>query len=198
MSGTIRLAKRQDASHILAIYRPIVHNTSCSFELTPPSVSDMEQRILKTLERLPWLSCAVDGDVLGYAYANPHRVRASYQWSVEVSVYVHEQHRQKGVARALYTSLFAILRLQGYYNAYAGITLPNTGGVRLHESLGFEPVGVYKSVAYKLHAWHDVGWWQLSLQERPPVPHDPASFASIQASDEWATALAAGEPLLKL
>jgi phosphinothricin acetyltransferase len=53
-------------------------------------------------------------------------------------------------------------------------------------------------VAYKLSAWHDVGWWQLSLQERPAVPHDPASFTAIQASDEWAAALDAGAPLLKL
>jgi phosphinothricin acetyltransferase len=158
----------------------------------------MEQRILKTLERLPWLSCAVGSDVLGYAYANPHRVRASYQWSVEVSVYVHEHHRQKGIARALYTSLFTILRLQGFYNAYAGITLPNTGGVHLHESFGFEPVGIYKSVAYKLNKWHDVGWWQLQLHEHPVVPQPPARFDSVRESHGWAAALAAGEPLLKL
>ncbi len=197
MAATIRLATRNDAEQTIAIYAPIVKNTSCSFELNPPSVHDMQQRILKTLERMPWLSCEVDGVIAGYTYANPHRVRASYQWSVEVSVYVHEQYRQKGVARALYTSLFNVLALQGFYNAYAGITLPNTGGIKLHESLGFEPVGIYKSVAYKLDTWHDVGWWQRPLQDRPAAPRPPLTFAAVQTAPEWNDVISSGAALLK-
>ena len=50
----------------------------------------------------------------------------------------------------MYQSLFALLALQGFYNAYAGITLPNPGSVGLHESLGFQPVGVYRAVGYKM------------------------------------------------
>lgn len=196
MAGTIRLATEQDAAQTRAIYAPIVNNTSFSFEIATPSVSDMRQRITKTLERMPWLSCEVEGAVVGYAYANPHRVRAAYQWSVEVSVYVQEQYRQKRVARALYTSLFAILQLQGFYNAYAGITLPNDGGVRLHESLGFESVGVYRAVAYKLGAWHDVGWWQKTLQPHPTEPKAPITLVQAQTLPEWADALGAGRALV--
>ena len=51
-----------------------------------------------------------------------------------------------GVGRALYTALFPILRLQGFYSAYAGIALPNGASVGLHEALGFTAVGVYESV----------------------------------------------------
>lgn len=193
----IRLATEQDAAQIRSIYAPIVNNTSFSFELTAPTVNDMRRRIAKTLERMPWLSCEVDGLVVGYTYANPHRVRAAYQWSVEVSVYVHPDYRQKGVARGLYASLFEVLKLQGYYNAYAGITLPNDGGVKLHESLGFQSVGIYRAVAYKLEAWHDVSWWQLALQARSVAPQAPADLSVLRSSSQGEAALAAGVPLLK-
>ena len=57
--------------------------------------------------------------------------------------------RQRAVGRALYTSLLAVLPLQGYVNAYAGVTLPNPASVRLHTSFGFTPVGVYEQVGFK-------------------------------------------------
>ena len=52
----------------------------------------------------------------------------------------------------------------------AGIRLPNVASVRLHESFGFEPVAVYKKVGFKFGAWHDVGWWQLSLSPFDTAP----------------------------
>ena len=55
--------------------------------------------------------------------------------------------------------------------ACAGVTLPNEASVGLHEALGFDPVGVYRRVGWKVGAWHDVGWWQLRCSrrtERPP------------------------------
>jgi phosphinothricin acetyltransferase len=197
MAITIRLAGEQDAEQTLAIYAPVVQYTSCSFEMTPPTIYDMRQRITKTLERLPWLSCDADGAVCGYAYANPHRVRAAYQWSVEVSVYVHPDYRQRGVARGLYTSLTGLLKLQGFYNAFAGITLPNEGGVRLHEATGFEEVGIYPNVAYKLGAWHDVAWWHLSLRDSVAAPEPLVHFPDLQASPDWEATITAGNACLK-
>ncbi|NTU78226.1 MAG: N-acetyltransferase [Chloroflexales bacterium] len=197
MAALIRLATEHDANQIRAIYAPIVTQTNFSFELTPPTVSELRQRINKTLERMPWLSCELDGVVAGYAYATPHRVRVAYQWSVEVSVYVHEQHRQRGVARALYTSLFDLLRLQGYYNAFAGITLPNESGARLHQSFGFQPVGVYRAVAYKRGAWHDAEWYQLKLQEHSSTPAVPAVITRLADTPALAAALGAGSALLR-
>ena len=57
--------------------------------------------------------------------------------------------------------------------ACAGITLPNEASVGLHEALGFEPVGVYRRVAWKFGEWHDVGWWQLAAAAGPG-PERPA------------------------
>jgi len=164
MTAMIRLAAPDDAPGVQAIYALVVRETAISFELEPPTIEEIRKRMVKTLERLPWLICEQDGDILGYVYASEHRSRPAYQWSVDVSVYVHENARRLGVGQALYRSLFSLLTLQGFYQTYAGITLPHQASVGLHESLGFQPVGVYRAVGYKLGAWHDVGWWQLTLQ----------------------------------
>jgi hypothetical protein len=113
-------------------------------------------------------------------------------------VYIQAQARRSGVGRGLYRSLFALLVLQGFYHAYAGITLPNPASVGLHESLGFVPVGVYRSVGYKLGAWHDVGWWQLTLQAHVIPPEPPVEFSTVRESAAWDAALANGLPCLRL
>ncbi len=152
-----------------------------SFELEPPTAGDMRRRIEQTLERYPWLVHVDAGRVEGYAYASAHRSRAAYQWSVDVSAYVHEAARRRGVARSLYEALFEILVQQGFYNAYAGIALPNTASVGFHEALGFKLVGIYREVGFKLGAWHDVGWWRRALQEKVTPPVSPLRLDEIEA-----------------
>ena len=194
---SIRLATERDAEEIAAIYAPNVTDTIISFESEPPTADEMRLRIEGTLDRYPWLVCERRGRVLGYAYDGAHGSRAAYRWSVDVSVYVHEEAHRTGVGRALYTSLIAALNLQGFYNAYAGATLPNPASVGLHESVGFRPVGVYRGVGYKLGAWHDVGWWHLSLRERVADPDPPAPLGSVLGSEEWDAALASGLSFLR-
>jgi phosphinothricin acetyltransferase len=189
----IRLAHSGDGAPVAAIYAPYVTGASTSFEYAPPDAAEMAGRIASTLAHTPYLVLESGGEVLGFAYASKHRERAAYQWSVDVSVYVHERAHRRGLGRALYASLLALLRLQGFYAAHAGITLPNPASVGLHEALGFQPVGVYRSVGFKRGAWHDVGWWQLPLRERAGTPDPPRSLAEAQRDPEWGRALAAGE-----
>jgi L-amino acid N-acyltransferase YncA len=148
----IRLVHPDGAAAIQAIYAPVVDHTPISFEATVPTVEEMRQRIEQTLTTFPWLVYEDADEALGYAYASQHRVRAAYQWSVDVSVYIHERSRRQGIGRKLYTSLFELLRRQGFYNVCAGIALPNPASVALHEAMGMEPVGVYEKVGYKLGA----------------------------------------------
>src|SRR5262249_55483808 len=126
------------------------------------------------------------------AYASPHRQRAAYDWSVDVSVYIRDNMRRMGVGRALYTSLFAILRLQGFYNAVAGTTLPNPGSIGLHQAMGFQPVGVYHNIGYKCGAWHDVAWWQLALRAPDAPPQPPIALGEVRKNAAWSGALGAG------
>src|SRR5208282_935127 len=173
MTGKIRLARESDAPAVVGIYGPFCEDSPVSFETTIPSVSEVERRIRTVSEHYPWLVCESQGKVLGYVYAGRQHDRAAYRWSVDVAVYLSESNRGVGVGTALYTALFALLRIQGFFNAYAGITLPNPASVRLHQRFGFEPVGVYRGVGYKAAGWHDVGWWALALRPREDSPEEP-------------------------
>ena len=163
---TIREATADDAAAVAEIYAPVVRDTIISFEEEPPSADEMARRI--EASHL-WLVAEDAGEVLGYAYGAPFHPRAAYRWSVEVSVYLAEPARGRGVGKRLVAELVDRLRAMGFVNAFGGTALPNPASERLLESLGFEPVGVQQDVGFKFDAWHDVSWRQLRLQE-PTVP----------------------------
>lgn len=184
MTERIRIASPVDADAMLAIYAPIVRKTAISFELAPPTREEMQKRVADTIPMLPWLVLEIDQNVLAYAYASPHRSRLAYQWSVDVSVYVDSQVYRRGYGRLLYQALLGILRVQGYYTAFAGITLPNEASVRLHEAMRFEAIGVYRNVGYKLGAWRAVGWWGLALREYEQAPGQLCRFKQLAGTVE--------------
>jgi phosphinothricin acetyltransferase len=175
----VRAAEPRDAEEIAAIYAPIVRDTHISFETQPPTREIMAERIEITLKRYPWLVATTGREVAGYAYASAHAERAAYRWSVNVTAYVSETMRGAGVGGKLYRSLIPMLRAQGFRSAFAGIALPNDASVGLHEAVGFEPLGVYQQVGYKLGAWRDVGWWRRALADDDHPPSEPLSFAQL-------------------
>jgi phosphinothricin acetyltransferase len=197
VTARIRLAGEADAEAIAAIYQPTVETTAISFETVAPDRAEMARRIVDTLRAYPWLVCERGGHVAGYAYATRHHVRGAYRWSVDTSVYVADGDRRWGVGRGLYVSLFRILAAQGFFNAYAGIALPNPASVALHESVGFRKLGVYRHVGYKLGAWHDVGWWQLEVRAQQDAPLEPLDLATMVARPDWTAILASGERLIR-
>jgi len=92
---------------------------------------------------------------------------------------VRPEFHRCGIGRRLYASLLRLLTMQGYCNAYAGITLPNAASVGLHEAVGFRPLTVYRDVGYKLGAWHDVGWWQRQLAPHAANPDRPRTLDAL-------------------
>lgn len=197
MSAVIRLATSADADAIGRIYRPIVRDTHISFERSAPAASEIAARIDRTLRQYPWLVCAVDGRLAGYAYASAFRPRDAYQWTAETTVYIHAAFQRRGVARALYRSLLAVLREQGYCSAVGVIALPNEGSVRAHEALGFRQVGVFKNVGHKAGDWRDTGWWQLELRPPPASPQAPRPIQQLAAEPGFDRLLATGLDSLK-
>lgn len=182
----IRLVRAADAPRIAELYAPYVIDRPTSFEYVAPDAAEIARRIDKTLPQWPWLVWA-DGDgVQGYAYASAHSDRAGYQWSVGVSVYVATDLQRGGVGRALYTRLFEILRRQGFYNAYAGITLPNDASIGLHRAMGFDTVAVFRNVGFKLGAWHDVATLGMALLQpnATQAPALPLPFSGLLAAGE--------------
>jgi phosphinothricin acetyltransferase len=132
-------------------------------------MEQMVHRIQQYTEKYPWLVAEENGKILGYAYASSYRERKAYQWSCECSVYLAPESRKKGIAKQLYTELFRILTNQGLRNVYAVITLPNHDSQHFHASCGFEHLGIFRNVGYKLGAWHDVLWMVKTLPQSGPV-----------------------------
>lgn len=177
-----RLATAADAHGILAIYAPYISNTSFTFETEVPSEKEFTRRIHSYSLEWPWIVCEIDGVIAGYAYASRYRERVAYQWSVECSVYIHDDHQRSGIARALYTALFSILKKQGYRNVYAVINLPNERSVAFHESMGFQWFATYEKVGYKLGQWKNVGWWRLIVNEFNNEPDPVLLFSKMDQS----------------
>ncbi len=192
----IRLATPEDAAAVATIYAPAVTDSAISFESVPPSADEMRGRISSTLALTPWLVCASGEEVIAYAYASKHRDRTAYQWSVEVSAYVGVRHRGRRLATALYTSLFAILRLQGFRNAYAGITLPNPASVALHARMGFSPIGTFEQIGFKAGVWHDVLWLHREIAPRDDHPPPPTPLPLMTDHPDSLAALVAGVSLI--
>ncbi len=172
MSGArVRDASEDDAPACAAIYAPYVRETAVSFEAQPPTPAQMAERVATATRTHAWVVLEEEDRVVGYAYGGPHARRAAYRFSCEVSVYVERGRRRTGAGRALYEALLERLVARGYRMAVAGMTLPNEASAGLHRAMGFEPVGVYRRIGWKLGAWHDVAWVQRAIG----VEHDPPS-----------------------
>jgi len=157
----------RDAGACASIYAPYVRDTAISFEEVPPTPAEMAERIDRLTTTHAWLVAEDHHEILGYAYACPHRERAAYRWTTEVSVYVDGRQQRRGAGRRLYDSLLNSLTEQGYQVALAVIGLPNDPSVAFHEAFGFEPAGVFHRLGFKFGEWWDVGWWELDLAGGP-------------------------------
>ncbi len=175
----LRLATPADAKGILDIYAPYIQDTSFTFETEVPSVEEFAERIRTYLINWPWLVCEMDGKIAGYAYGARYRERVAYQWCTESSIYIHDDFQKAGIGRLLYSTLFDILKRQGFRNVYAVINLPNEKSVAFHENLGFSYFATYEQVGYKLGQWKNVGWWRLILNEFGDEPAAPIKFSDL-------------------
>jgi phosphinothricin acetyltransferase len=182
----IRLATTADAEATRNIYAPYVLNTAISFEYEVPTVEEFKKKIEKITAQYPWLVCEYDGGIVGYAYGSIHRDRTAYQWSPEATVYLNEKFHRKGIARVLYSTLFEILKMQGYFTAFAGVLVTNKKSVEFHRAMGFEDIGLFKNIGFKLGEWHTNLWMQYEIQKpifNPPVPVDIGEIVKTEEFD---------------
>lgn len=168
----IRHAEPRDAVGCLDVYAPFVEGSPTSFEEQTPSLGEYTRRIERITRTHAFLVAEDDGVIAGFAYAGVHRERPAYRWAAEVTVYIGDGYRRRGLGRALYEPLFALLEEQGYRTLLAGITVPNDASIGLHLACGFEQVGVYRRIGWKAGAWRDVAW--LARQLGPDTFEDAA------------------------
>ena len=181
----VRDATVDDAAACARIYEPYVRDTVVSFELEPPTAAEVAARLAAAHARHARLVLEDDGRVVGYAYGSTFNARAAYDWTTSVSVYIEPGRRRTGAGRALYTALLDRLAARGYRTALAGIALPNDASVGLHTAMGFELVGTYRRVGWKLGRWHDVARYQRPLGDPTddPPPERPGGTVDTAACE---------------
>jgi len=162
---SVRPAAIGDLPALTDIYNHYVLNTAITFDT----------RKLGVEERRAWfddhalgrhrLLVAVgdDGRCLGYASTSRWRPKAAYDTTVEASVYCHPDAVGRGCGSALYTALFESIAAEDIHTIVAGVSLPNTASIKLHEQFGFQPVGVFHAVGRKFDRYWDVAWFERPL-----------------------------------
>ncbi len=153
----VRAATAADTPAITAIYRHHVLHGLATFEVDPPDAAEMLRRHAAVLELgLPYLAAEINGRIAGYAYASVYRARPAYRYTVEDSVYVHDDYAGQGLGSALMPALITGCARAGRRQLVAVIgDSGNLASIRLHEKFGFQHVGMLPAVGFKFGRWVD-------------------------------------------
>jgi L-amino acid N-acyltransferase YncA len=176
---TIRSVTPGDIDDITEIYTHAVEHGTASFEIQPPSRSEMDaRRAMLESGGFPYLVAAIAGRIAGYAYAGPYRPRIAYRYTVEDSVYIHPAAHRQGIGRMLLTELLAQAEARGFRQMIAVIgDSAQTSSIELHRSLGFAAIGTFANIGFKHGRWLDSVLMQRALGEGaatlPPVTPQP-------------------------
>ena len=163
MEITTRIATPQDAKSLLDIYTPYVKNTAITFEYEVPSLQEFTNRIAHTLQKYPYIVAEINNKIVGYAYASVFNERPAASWTTEVSIYVEQNSKKKGIGKKLYETLEKILLLQNIVNVTACVACPeqndeylNTNSLNFHIHMGYTIVGKFYKCGYKFHRWYHI------------------------------------------
>jgi len=170
MDAPISRATKSDVPKILELSNWAAEKLAANFATEPESLAHWTEAFEQTNATHPWLVVKQGEELLGFAKASPHRSRGAYAWMAEVSVYVRpDLHRQR-LGTRLYERLIPLMREQGYVTLLAGIATPNPASERLHAAFGFTRCGTFHRAGWKFGRWHDVGYWELHLQNGDGAP----------------------------
>ena len=169
---SIRLAAEGDLEDILRIYNQAIEKTTAVFEYRPHTIEMRREWFrAKRAASLPVLVATESGAVQGFASYGPFRAWPAYKYSVELSVYVDEGARGRGIGSALVQGVISDARARDLHVIMAGITSDNVVSLRLHEKLGFTEVAHIPEVGYKFGRWLDLKFLQIVL-DGPRQPTD--------------------------
>lgn len=152
-----------DAQQLVAIYNYYVIHSIVTLDLVPFSAEDFEEKISTISSQFPFIVYEENDEILGYAYASTFRTKPAYNKTVELTIYLKHNTLGKQIGKKMYSELIQQLKAENYHVLIGGLTLPNDASVKLHEGFGFEKVAHFKEVGYKFDKWHDVGFWQLTI-----------------------------------
>lgn len=168
----LREAMIDDLPAITRLYAYHVEHGSGSFEEEAPNQEIMTERWRQLRQaNMPYVVACRAGHLLGFAYAGPYRPRSAYRFTVENSIYVDPSAMRQGVGRNLLAETIARATSMGKRQMLAVIgDSSNLSSVRLHESMGFMPVGTFRSIGYKFGRWTDSVLMQRALGDGDHTP----------------------------
>jgi L-amino acid N-acyltransferase YncA len=164
--------RKQHGAAILDIFNEAIAHSTALYEYQPRAPGSMRSWFTrKEAGGFPVIGAEQAGVLVGFASYGTFRAWAAYKYTVEHSVYVHQDHRGRGIGTALMQQLIAVAREQQYHVLVGGIDITNTASIAMHERLGFSHAGTIHQAAYKFGRWLDLGFYELIL-ETPAVPVD--------------------------
>jgi phosphinothricin acetyltransferase len=157
----VRDATPADLPAMAAIYDDQVRTSLATFDTEPRGAAYLGEKLAAAGGGNVVLVAGTDEELLGYAFSGPFRPRPAYDGTKEVSVYLAEGARGRGLGRTLYAALLARLdAAPEVHTQVAVIALPNDASVALHVACGFERVGVLREVGHKFGRYVDTAWYQ--------------------------------------
>ena len=161
----IRPAAAADLPFITEIYEHAVRYGTATFELIPPDLAEMTRRFGLLMDGgFPYFVAALEGRVIGYAYAGPYRPRPAYRFTVENSVYLQPAIHRRGIGLQLLQRLIAESEARGYRQMIAVIgDSANAGSISVHTKTGFKMIGTHPNVGFKFGRWLDTVMMQRAL-----------------------------------
>ncbi|MFP4106551.1 MAG: N-acetyltransferase family protein [Phycisphaerae bacterium] len=178
---TIRPANSGDLHAITDIYNDCVLNSDATFDLQPKSVDQQKAWFDRIRPDLPVL-VAEDGDtVVGWGCLYPWSDKEGAARTGGNSLYIHRDHRGRGVGKQMLTALLQAGREAGMHSLIARITDTNSVSLHLHEQAGFTNAGLLREVGWKFGRHLNV----ILMQYIYPGP--PQEDATSSACEERST-----------
>jgi L-amino acid N-acyltransferase YncA len=164
-SPEIRAAAAADLPAITEIYDHAVRYGTATFELIPPDLTEMTRRFEILMDGgFPYLVAALEGLVVGYAYAGAYRPRPAYRFTVENSVYLQPATHRRGIGLQLLQRLLTESEQRGYRQMIAVVgDSANAGSIGVHTKCGFQMIGTHPNVGFKFGRWLDTVMMQRAL-----------------------------------
>lgn len=159
---TIRPLRAEDGEAVLAIYGQGIATGHATFQASVPSWEDWCRGHMDE----PRLVAERDGRILGWAALSPVSSRCVYGGVAEVSLYVAEAARGRGVGGRLMAALIAAAEAAGIWTLQAGIFPENVTSIELHERHGFRVVGTRERLGRIDYGPLAGAWRDVVLMER--------------------------------